>query len=54
MDVTEFRRNYRGKVEEPTDKVYFRKCDELSRYAEAMFKQQDLIGKSSDVKAVKK
>jgi len=30
---------------EETDKVYFRKKDEISNYAEAMFKSSILLGK---------
>lgn len=44
MDSTEFSSTLKGKKEEPTDKVYFRKCDEVSRYAEHMFKQAILFG----------
>ena len=43
MDTTEFRRQYSGRKEEPTDKVYFRKADELCRYAESMFKNRALM-----------
>jgi len=38
MDTTEFKNTYQGRKEEPTDKVYFRKMDEVTRYTEAFFK----------------
>ena len=38
MDTTEFSNTFKGKKEEATDKVYFRKQDEVSKYAEEMFK----------------
>ena len=43
MTSTQFRDTHVGRKEEPTDKVYFRKQDEVSAYAEAMFKCKDLI-----------
>ena len=45
MDVTEFRATFKGAKDEETDKVYFRKQDEVSRYAEANFKHKILAGK---------
>jgi hypothetical protein len=45
MTSTQFRDTHKGLKEEETDKVYFRKQDELSAYAEAMFKSKDLMGK---------
>ena len=45
MEATEFRDTFKGRKEEESDKVYFRKQDEVSRYAEALFKQQILVGK---------
>ena len=45
MDNTEFRSTFQGKKDEDTDKVYFRKQDEVSRYAEANFKHKILAGK---------
>ena len=44
MDQTEFSSTFKGAKEEPTDKVYFRKSDEVSHYAEHMFKQAILFG----------
>jgi hypothetical protein len=44
MDQTEFSSTFKGAKEEPTDKVYFRKRDEVSHYAEHMFKQAILFG----------
>ena len=45
MDSTEFKSTFQGKKEEETDKVYFRKQDEVSRYAEANFRHAILAGK---------
>ena len=45
MASTEFKSTFQGKKEEETDKVYFRKQDEVSRYAEANFKHKILEGK---------
>ena len=35
-----FKDDFRGEVEEPVDKVYFRRRDEASMYAEAYFKNK--------------
>ena len=40
-----FKSDFKGEVEEPVDKVYFRRRDEESMYAEAMFKNKILAGK---------
>ena len=45
MTSTQFRDTHKGLKEEATDKVYFRKQDEISAYAEAMFKSKDLMSK---------
>lgn len=45
MDETEFSRTFKGKREEEVDKVYFRKMDEVSHFAEAMFKTKILMTK---------
>jgi hypothetical protein len=37
-----FKDDFRGEVEEPVDKVYFRRRDEASMYAEAYFKNKVL------------
>jgi len=44
MTNTEFRDTFKGSKEEETDKIYFRKADEVSKYAEAMFKTKGLLG----------
>ena len=44
MTNTEFRDTFKGKKEEETDKIYFRKADEVAKYAEAMFKTKGLLG----------
>ena len=36
MSSTEFRDTYKGIREEPVDKIYFRKADFISKYAEAI------------------
>ena len=43
MDKTEFRSTFQGKKEEATDKVYFRKKDDNTAYAEALFKERMLF-----------
>ncbi len=45
MDSTEFRSTFKGVREEEVDKVYFRKMDEVSHFAEAMFKTKILMTK---------
>jgi hypothetical protein len=45
MDETEFSGTFKGKREEEVDKVYFRKMDEVSHFAEAMFKTKILMTK---------
>jgi len=45
MDVTNFRETFKGEKGEETDKVYFRKKDELSNYAEAWLKSKVLMTK---------
>ena len=35
-----FKDDFRGDIEEPVDKVYFRRRDEESMYAEAYFKNK--------------
>ena len=40
-----FKEDFKGKVEEPVDKVYFRRRDEASMYAEAYFKNKIMVGK---------
>lgn len=45
LDVTNFRETYKGEKMEETDKVYFRKKDEVSEYAECMFKSKVLMTK---------
>ena len=42
MDVTEVNSTYRGRREEPCDKVYFRRRDEIGNYQEATFKVREL------------
>jgi len=45
MTDTEVNSNFKGVREEPVDKVYFRKADWISRYAEAMQKTKIMIPK---------
>ena len=45
MDSTEFRSTFKGVREEPVDKVYFRKADWVSKYAEALQKAKILVTK---------
>lgn len=45
MDSTQFRDTFKGQRDEPVDKVYFRKQDQVSAYAEAMFKSSILMTK---------
>ena len=45
MDMTQFKATHTGQKDEPTDKVYFRKKDEIIDYAEAMFRSKILINK---------
>ena len=45
MDSTEFKSTFQGKKEEETDKIYFRKADEVTTYAEANFRHAILAGK---------
>ena len=45
MDVTHFRETFKGEKMEETDKVYFRKKDPVSEYAECMFKSKVLMTK---------
>jgi hypothetical protein len=45
MDVTEFRETFKGEKVEETDKVYFRRKDDITEYAECMFKSKVLIDK---------
>lgn len=45
MDVTQFRDTFKGEKVEETDKVYFRRKDEITEYAECMFKSKVLIEK---------
>ena len=44
-DCSHFRETFKGLKEEETDKVYFRKKDEMVDYAEAMFKTKLLFAK---------
>ena len=43
MTDTEFRSTFKGVREEEVDKVYFRKMDEVSRFAEAVCKAKVLL-----------
>jgi hypothetical protein len=45
MDDTEFKSTFKGVREEEVDKVYFRKMDEVSRFAEAVCKTKILMTK---------
>jgi len=45
MNETQFRVTHTGAKEEPTDKVYFRRADEVSKFAEALFKSKILVSK---------
>ena len=45
MTSTQFRDTHKGLKEEVTDKVYFRRQDEVSAYAEAMFKCKVIMPK---------
>ena len=45
MDVTNFRETYKGEKVEETDKVYFRKKDDLSNYTECWLKSKVLMTK---------
>ena len=45
MDDTEFKSTFKGVREEEVDKVYFRKMDEVSRFAEAVCKAKILMTK---------
>ena len=44
MDKTEFRDTFKGVKEEETDKIYFRKADEVSKFAEAQAKMKGVFG----------
>ena len=44
-DKTHFRETFRGKRDEEVDKVYFRRKDNLSDYAEALFKSKLVLSK---------
>jgi hypothetical protein len=45
LDMTHFRETFKGEKEEETDKVYFRKKDEISEYAECWLKSKVLMTK---------
>ena len=45
MDLTHFRETFKGEKIEETDKVYFRKKDEISEYAECLYKSKALMTK---------
>jgi hypothetical protein len=45
MDLTNFRETYKGEKVEATDKVYFRKKDDMIEYAECLFKSKVLMTK---------
>eukprot|EP00350_Pseudokeronopsis_sp_OXSARD2_P005036 CAMPEP_0170540282 /NCGR_PEP_ID=MMETSP0211-20121228/308_1 /TAXON_ID=311385 /ORGANISM="Pseudokeronopsis sp., Strain OXSARD2" /LENGTH=103 /DNA_ID=CAMNT_0010842627 /DNA_START=140 /DNA_END=451 /DNA_ORIENTATION=+ len=42
---TVFRDSFKGVAEEPCDKIYFRKKDETSQYAEFLFKSKQFLRK---------
>ena len=44
-NITHFRETFKGAKEEPTDKVYFRRKDEVSEFAECMFQSKVLMTK---------
>ena len=43
MQTSHFMETFKGAKEEPTDKVYFRKKDEMVNYAECAFKSQIIM-----------
>jgi hypothetical protein len=43
--VSHFKETFKGEREEPCDKVYFRKKDELSNYAEVLFQSKVVLSK---------
>ena len=43
MEKSHFMETFKGEKEEPTDKVYFRKKDEMVDYAEHSFKSQIIM-----------
>ena len=45
MDETEFSATFKGKREEEVDKVYFRRMDEVSHFAEAVCRAKILMTK---------
>ena len=49
MDDTEFKSTFKGVREEEVDKVYFRKMDEVSRFAEAVCKTKILMTKKWNI-----
>jgi len=40
-----FKETFKGEVEEPVDKIYFRRRDETSQYAEFLFKSKVVLSK---------
>ena len=41
--ISDFKDSFQGKVDEPTDKIYFRQKDELNQYAEARCKAAHIL-----------
>ena len=38
-----FKETFQGKAEEPCDKIYFRRKDEVNQYSEAYFKSKHIL-----------
>ena len=41
--ISSFKDTFKGKCEEPVDKIYFRQKDELNQYSEAYFKSKSIL-----------
>ena len=41
--ISDFKATFKGKTEEPVDKIYFRQKDEINQYSEAYFKSKSIL-----------
>ena len=41
--ISAFKEQFQGKVEEPVDKIYFRQKDDINQYSEAYFKSKHIL-----------
>ena len=41
--ISSFKDTFKGKQEEPVDKIYFRQKDEINQYSEAYFKSKHIL-----------